>query len=103
MNKTLLHQEIIMFNSSTVVHLYVATLARSHPSNEARISEIKLCIIVSKIPVTRGHSSNKAKFSIPQRLKGLNTFNIVNDVIILECLFDFNKLVLFGHDLLGCE
>ena len=50
----------------TVVTLYVATLARGHPSYEAMISENKLCIIVSKIPFTRGHPSNKARFAIPQ-------------------------------------
>ena len=42
----------------------MATLARGHPSYETMISENKLCIIVSKIPLTRGHPSNKA------RLKG---------------------------------
>ena len=50
----------------TVVPLYVATLARGHPSYEAMNSENKLCIIVFKIPLMRGHPSNKARFSIPQ-------------------------------------
>ena len=50
----------------TVIPLYVATLARGHPSYKATISENKLCIIVSNLPLTRGHPSNKARFCIPQ-------------------------------------
>ena len=50
----------------TVVPLYVATLARGHPSYEATISGHDLRIIVFNIPVMRGHPSNKARFSIPQ-------------------------------------
>ena len=37
-----------------------------YPSYKATISEKKSCLIVSTIPLTRGHRSNKAKFSIPQ-------------------------------------
>ena len=33
---------------------------------KAIISESKLCVIVSNLPLTRGHSSYKAIFSIPQ-------------------------------------
>ena len=49
-----------------MVPLYVATLTRGHPSYEATIPGNNLCIIVFNIPLTKGHHSNKARFSIPQ-------------------------------------
>ena len=49
---------------ATVVPLYVATLHRGHPFYKATILENKPCILVSDIPLTRGHPSNKARFSI---------------------------------------
>ena len=52
--------------NGTVVPLYVATLARGHLYYEAMISENTFYIFESKISITRGHSSNKARFSIPQ-------------------------------------
>ena len=36
------------------------------PFYKATISENNLCIFVSNLPLTRGHPSNKARFSIPQ-------------------------------------
>ena len=52
----------------TVAPLCVPTLAKGHPIiNKATISERKLCMIVSNLPLTRGHSSYKAMFSIHQR------------------------------------
>ena len=55
-----------IFLPNTVVPLYVATLTRGHPFYEATISVNILCIIVFDIPLTRGHPSNKARFSNSQ-------------------------------------
>ena len=41
-------------------------MSRGHPSYNATISEVKSCKITSTIPHTKGHPSNKGRFSIPQ-------------------------------------
>ena len=40
-------------------------LLEGQPSYKATILENKLCVTVFNIPLTKGHPSNKARFSIP--------------------------------------
>ena len=58
---------IIVMIHCTVDPLYLTTLTRGHPSYiyKAIMSGSKLCMIVSNMPLMRGHPSNKAIFFIP--------------------------------------
>ena len=62
--------------------------------NEARISENQLCILVFKIPLTRGHPSNQAKYSIPQGWphKRGTTVNLTYSIFVYtQKLLSYNK------------